>query len=159
MFKSLPAVEAVEVENDWHDDRAHVDLIPLSVLQLDLDPGEPWPLFLGRRGIAFRPDAIGRDAISAGDAQRLLAERRAEELRKRAVLRVAEEEAVAADQARRALIWKGVAADRMPDGVPPAAVMLQNDRDLQPKRTSPLEEALTNSPGMTYHEWPAEEAS
>jgi hypothetical protein len=26
------------------------DLIPLSVLRLDLDPGEPWYSFLGRRG-------------------------------------------------------------------------------------------------------------
>jgi hypothetical protein len=40
------------------------------------------------RGIRFVSDSIGRDAISAGDAQRLLAEQREHELRKQAVLKL-----------------------------------------------------------------------
>jgi hypothetical protein len=127
------------IEQGGRGAATHDDLIPLSVLRLDLDPGEPWPLFLGRRGVAVRPDRIGRDAITAGDAQRLIAERRSDELRKRAVLKSQEEEAVEADRLRRAQIWKGVAADLMPDGVAPAAAMLQTARDAQPKRTTPLE--------------------
>jgi hypothetical protein len=84
------------------------DLIPLSVLRLDLDPGEPWSSFLGRRGIAFRPDHIGRDAITVGDAQRLIAERRADELRRQALLRAAEQQAVEKDRAWRASLPKGL---------------------------------------------------
>jgi hypothetical protein len=37
--------------------------------------------------------------------------------------------------------------------------MLQNDRDAQPKRTTPLEEALSNSGTLTYHPMQGEEAS
>ena len=158
MFKSAPAAEAEEIEQGTYPG-TYDDLIPLSVLQLDLDPGEPWPLFLARRGVAFRPDRIGRDAVTAGDAQRLIAERREQELKKQRRLKVAEDEAIAADQLRRAQIWKGVAADRMPDGVSPAAVMLQNDRDLQPRRQSVLEASLANSDTLTYHEWPKEDES
>jgi hypothetical protein len=151
MFRHGVPAEAEEIEQGGRGAATHDDLIPLSHLQLDLDPGEPWPLFLGRRGIAFRPDRIGRDAVTAGDAQRLIAERRADELRKRAVLKSQEDEAVEADRLRRAQIWKGVAADRMPDGVAPAAVMLQNDKDSRPKRRTPLEEALSNEGALTFH--------
>jgi hypothetical protein len=132
------------------------DLIPLSVLQLDLDPGEPWPMFLGRRGIAFKPDRIGRDAVTAGDAQRLLAERREAELKARKRQAVLEQEMVEADELRRSQIWKGMSADLMPPGVAPAAAMLQNDKDSQPRRQTPLEEAFSGS-GMTYHSWPQED--
>jgi hypothetical protein len=93
------------------------DLVPLSVLALELDPGEPWPAFLGRRGIAFRPDRIGRDAVSVGDAQRLIAERREEELKRQAVLRMQEQEAVERDQAWRASLPSGVPWYVLPDGV------------------------------------------
>jgi hypothetical protein len=151
MFRHGAPAEAVEIEQGGRGAATHDDLIPLSILRLDLDPGEPWPLFLGRRGIAFRPDRIGRDAVTAGDAQRLIAEKREQELKKQRHLKVAEEEAVAADQLRRAQIWKGVAADRMPDGVAPAAVMLQNDKDSRPKRRTPLEDALSNDGALTFH--------
>ena len=160
MFRHGSVAEAEEIEQGDLA-RDHDDLIPLSVLQLDLDPGEPWPLFLGRRGIAFRPDRIGRDAVTAGDAQRLIAERRAQELKKQRRLKVAEEEAVAADQARRALIWKGVAADRMPEGVAPAAAMLQSARDAQPRRTPTRNEWLFNEVAdtMIFHELPKDDES
>ena len=158
MLRHGAVAEAEEIEQGTYG-RTNDDLIPLSVLQLDLDPGEPWPLFLGRRGIAFRPDRIGRDAVTAGDAQRLIAERREQELKKQRRLKVAEEEAVEADRVRFAQIWKGVPADLMPVGVPPAAVMLQNDRDSQPRRQSVLEASLANSDTLTYHEWPKEDES
>jgi hypothetical protein len=142
MLRHGAVAEAEEIEQGTYG-RTNDDLIPLSVLQLDLDPGEPWAVFLARRGIAFRPDRIGRDAVTAGDAQRLLAERRADELRQQQHLKVAEEEAVAADQARRALIWKGVPADALPVGVSASSVMLQAAKEAEPKRTTPLEHALS----------------
>jgi hypothetical protein len=137
MFRHGAAAEVVEIEQDPIDPGTHDDLIPLSVLRLDLDPGEPWALFLGRRGIAFRPDRIGRDAVTAGDAQRLIAERREQELRKQRHLKVAEEEAIEADRAWRAALPQGIPWHEMPGdpGGSPAAVMLQQAQDAE--RTTP----------------------
>jgi hypothetical protein len=45
----------------------------------------------------------------------------------------------------------GVPADRVPDGVSPAAAMLQATRDAEPRRRSVLEEALANETDLTYH--------
>ena len=124
----------------------------LSVLALDLAvPVEGWPLFLGARGIAIIPDDLRRDCVSRGDALRLLDEKREQELRQAALRRLAEQEAVEADERRRASIWQGVPADRLPVGAAPASVMLQAARDSQPRRQSVLQEALSNSEGMTYH--------
>jgi hypothetical protein len=128
------------------------DPIPLSHLSLDLPvPPEGWVAYLGRRGIAFRPDDLGRDSVGRGDAKRLLDERREGELRKRAKLKLAEEQAVEQDQLRRAQIWRGIPVDRMPPDVHPAAAMLQASRDAQPKRQSVLESAFANSGELTFH--------
>jgi hypothetical protein len=100
--------------------------VPLSVLALDLaEPVEGWPNFLGVRAITIIPDDLGRDCVSRQAARRLLDEHRERVLRQAALRRVQEAEAVAADQASRALIWKGVPAVALPDGAAPAAVMLQ----------------------------------
>jgi hypothetical protein len=90
MFRHTDVAAEVE-EIEQGDGPGHqADLIPLSVLRLDLDPGEAWPSFLGRRGIAFQPDRCGRDSITVTDAARLIAERRAQELKKQQHLKVAE---------------------------------------------------------------------
>ena len=117
MFKSAPAaVPATEPVEAVRDER-----IPLSHLGLDVPVSqEGWPVYLGRRGISFGPDAIGRDSISHGDARRLLDEYRADQLRRQAALKVQEAAAVEADQLRLAGIWKGVSADEIPVGVHPA---------------------------------------
>jgi hypothetical protein len=134
------------------------DVIALSVLQLDLpQPPEGWPAFLGRRGVAIVPDSLGRDAIGHDAARRLLDERRADELRRARRLAVAEAEAVEADRVKFAQIWRGVSADAIPVGVQPATAMLQAAKDAQPKRSTPLEEAFSNSPGMAYHQFSADE--
>jgi hypothetical protein len=149
MFKTAPAAEPAPVEVE------PADLIPLSHFALDHpQPPEGWSNFLGRRGITLRPDDIGRDSIRRSDAQKLLHEQRANELRVTKLRQLAEAEAVEADQLRRAQIWRGIPADHLPPGVAPAAVMLQADRDAQPKRTTPLEEALSNSGTLTYHALP-----
>jgi hypothetical protein len=149
MFRSAPDVEPAPARIDPDG------LIPLSHFELDHpSPVEGWPTFLGRRGIAFLPDDLGRDCIRRSDARRLLDEKRANEIQAARLREVAEQEAVEADQLRRAQIWRGIPADHLPDGVPPAAAMLQASRDAQPRRTTPLEEALSNSSEMTYHALP-----
>ena len=134
-------------------------LIPLSVLALDLQPpAEGWPSFLGRRAIAFRPDGIGRDCVTAKDAQILLAEKRQNELRAAKHRQLQEQQAVEADERRRAQIWKGLSADLLPVGVSASTAMLSAARDSQPRWRTPLEEALANET-LTYHSYGDQEAS
>jgi hypothetical protein len=126
--------------------------VPLSVLALDLAvPAEGWPNFLGRRAITTIPDDLGRDCISRGDARRLLDEKRETDLRQAALRRLAEQEAVEADERRRAQIWQGVPAGHLPVGVAPAAAMLQAAKDSQPRRMSVLQHALSHEDGMVFH--------
>jgi hypothetical protein len=151
MFNKAPATESAPVVVE------PAELIPLSHFALDHpQPAEGWSNFLGRRGITLRPDDIGRDSIRRSDAQTLLYERRAEELRQRAAARQQEQEAVEADERRRALIWKGVPADAVPVGATAASVMLAAAQAAEPKRTSVLEHALSNSGSMEYHAYPAQ---
>jgi hypothetical protein len=125
--------------------------VPLSVLALDLaEPVEGWPNFLGARAIAIIPDDLGRDCVSRQAARRLLDEQREQVLRQAALRRLAEQEAVEADERRRALIWRGVPASALPEGAAPASVMLQAAKDSQPKRTSVLEESLSGG-GLVFH--------
>ena len=148
MFRSTP----VDVATTHDVVVPEEDVIALSVLALDLpQPPEGWAAYLGRRGVAIVPDSLGRDAIGHDAARRLLDERRADELRRVRRLAVAEAEAVADDERRRALIWKGVSATALPEGVSASSVMLQAAKDAEPKRTTPLEHALSNSGGMEYH--------
>jgi hypothetical protein len=126
------------------------DVIPLSHLELDLvAPVEGWTVFLAARGVEVTLDDIGRMSIARVDARRLLTEKREREAEQARRRKLAEAQAVADDQIRRAQIWQGVPADHMPPGVAPAAVMLQASRDAQPKRTSVLQEALADSETLT----------
>jgi hypothetical protein len=154
MFRHAPVAEAAEIEQGGDRGR-NADLIPLTVLKLDLDPGEPWHSFLGRRGIRFVPDHIGRDAISAGDAQRLLDEKREDLLRQAALRRTQEAEAIADDQRRRAQIWKGLPAVDLPVGVSASDAMVAAAKDAQPRRESVLQHALANTGEMEYHSYQA----
>jgi hypothetical protein len=125
--------------------------VPLSVLALNLaEPAEGWPNFLGRRAITIIPDDLGLDSITRGDARRLLDEQREQELRQAARRRLAEQEAVEADERRRAQIWKGVRASALPPDASPASVMLQAAKESRPKRTSVLEESLSGG-GLVFY--------
>jgi hypothetical protein len=125
--------------------------VPLSHLALDLpSPVEGWPAFLGARGIAIVPDDLGRDAIPRQAARRLLDEKREQELRQAALARLAEQQAVEADELRRASIWKGVPAAALPPDALPSSVMLQAVKESRPKRTSVLEDSLSGS-GTVFH--------
>jgi hypothetical protein len=150
MFRTAPAAEPA------HDMEVPPDVIPLSHLELDLPtPVEGWTVFLATRGIEVTLDDIGRMAVARDDARLLLTEKRerqAEQARRR---KLAEAQAVADDQIRRAQIWQGIPADDLPPGVAPAAVMLQASKDARPKRTSVLQEALAGSETLTYRPLPA----
>jgi hypothetical protein len=135
MFKTTPAAEPVL------DVTPPADLISLVELSLSLPEPSDWALFLGRRGISFQSDDLGRDSISRGDAKRLLDEQRANELRIRALHAEREREAVEADQRRRAHIWTGIPAINLPPGVSASTAMLAAAEDSQPRRTSMLQEA------------------
>jgi hypothetical protein len=125
--------------------------VPLKILELEMDrPVDGWPMFLGARAIAIIPDDLGRDSVSRGDARRLLDERREQELRAAALRRLAEREAIEADERRRAQIWQGVPAAALPPDASPASVMLQAAKEARPKRTSVLEESLSGG-GLVFH--------
>ena len=148
MFRTAAATPPVE-------EVAPSSLVPLSVLRLEMDPGGDWSPYLRERDVPVLTDAIGRDSVLLSDARALLAEYRD---------RLAQEQAAAArlhaqrereveqrDRERRAQIWGGLPAERVPEGVAPAAAMLQMAADARPKRTSVLQEALANGGGFTFH--------
>jgi hypothetical protein len=151
MFRTNTATEVGEIEQGdttWH----HLDLVPLSHLSLDLPaPAEGWPAYLSSRDIAVVADDLGRLSISRSDAKRLFDEQREGEVRRREVMERIELAAEEKDRAFRAQLWQGMPAELMPSDAHPAAVMLQTARDSQPKRLSPLQEALSNSGTLTYH--------
>ena len=129
-----------------------VDLIPLSVLELDLSaPTTGWEPFLAVRGIGIVSDDVGRDAVSRDDARTLLAEKREGERRAREAAAAAERQAVEADRVRRASIWGGIPAIDLPPDVSAASAMFAADKAAQPKRVSVLQHALSNSEGLVFH--------
>jgi hypothetical protein len=95
-------------------------------------------------------DDLGRRCVIRSTARRLFTERDQAEHRQREVQE--RHEAELAEQAANNPPRGGIPADRIPDGVLPAAAMLQAARDAEPRRRSVLEEALTNRDGaIVYH--------
>jgi hypothetical protein len=128
---------------------------PLSHLELDHpQPPDGWALFLGRHGIAFVPDDLGRDCIRRGDAKRLLDEKRAHHLKVATRARVAEAEAVEADARWRASLPHGVSALDLPPGVSAGEAMLAAARQSAPRRQSL--DVLGGGDSMVFHSYEAE---
>jgi hypothetical protein len=154
VFKSAPAPVAASVVEPAGD------LIPVSVLALDLNlpSNGSWLDYLASKGVEVTDDDLGRPSVSRDDARRLLAEQTLAEARRREMWAQQEAAAVEADRVRRAQIWGGLHWTELPDGVHPAAAMLQSAKDAEPKRVSPLEEALSGETA-TFHPWPTGEAS
>jgi hypothetical protein len=148
MFRApVPVTEPAPVEV-----APAVDLVPISHLALDLpEPVGGWAGYLKGRGIEVLTDDIGRPSIARADARQLFDEHRASEAEKARRRKLAEAQAVADDQLRRAQIWGGVPAEALPVGVSASSVMLQAARDAQPKRQSVLQHALANSGEMVFH--------
>ena len=94
-------------------------------------------------------DDLGRQCVTHDSARALFAERAEAERRQREAQQ--RREAGLAEQAANNRPRGGVPADRIPDGVLPAAAMLQAARDAEPRRRSGLEEALDNETDLTYH--------
>jgi hypothetical protein len=134
--------------------------VPLSQLSLDLDvPVEGWTVFLAARGIEITLDDIGRMSVARSDARRLFDERRENKARAREVAARQERQAVEADRQWRSQLSHGIPWYEIPDGVLPVVAMTAADRTAQPKRTTPLQEALAGE-SMTYHRFgPAEDES
>jgi hypothetical protein len=155
VFKSAPA--AVPVPQPV--EAAQNELVPLSVLvlELDLQPAGGWRAYLEGRGIAVVTDGIGRLALSCDDARLLVGEQRAAEARRQEALARNEQRTIEAYERWRGQLWQELSAAALPEGVSAGDAMAQAARDGLPKRRSPLEEALSNSPEMTYHAWPSEE--
>jgi hypothetical protein len=153
MFRSPVAADppfSTNVEPAEQGGNHGCHLIPLSVLELDLAaPPLGWNVYLAGRGIAVVDDDIGRPAVARADARMLIAEQREAEVRRREKAAELEQQAVEADQRRRAQIWRGVPAGLLPADVHPARAMLEASRDARrPRRVSPLQEALSGE-GMT----------
>jgi hypothetical protein len=150
MFRTMTDIEPAPVEVPPSD------LIPLSVLALDVAaPTTGWEPFLTVRNIAIVSDDVGRKAVSRDDARTLIAEKHENERRAQEVARRQEQAAIAADQAFRAALPRGLPWYELPANVSPAQAWAQAEKDAQPKRTSLLEEALSNSGTLTYHPLPS----
>src|SRR5215212_2804637 len=134
---------------------ASSSLVPLSLLRLEMDPGVDWSVYLAERDVPVLTDAVGRDSVLSSDARALLAEYRETVAAEREAAarkrEAAEREAEEQDRVRRSQIWKGVPASAFPDGVSAASVMVAALRDSRPRRESVLQEALSNSGGITFH--------
>lgn len=86
-------------------------LVPLSHLQLDLEPpAEGWTVYLEGRGVAVMHDDLGRVAIARSDAKQLFTEQAENEARKAQLRAAAEQRAVEQDQQWRAQLGTGISA-------------------------------------------------
>jgi hypothetical protein len=100
------------------------------------------------RGV--RHDWAGKPTITWTMAEELLVSLRAEQAR---VVAAIEQQAVAADEARRAAMPKGIPWDEVPAGLDPAQMMMLSDPDMRrARRETVLEHSLSNPAGaILYH--------
>ena len=98
------------------------------------------------RGIRF--DWAGRPTCTWSAAAELLASLRAEKAR---VVAAIEERAIAADEARRAAIPKGIPLDSVPVGVSAGLAMMLSDPFPTKRRQSVLEHSLENPHGALVY--------
>jgi len=125
--------------------------IPLSHLELELGaaPLDNWDGYLSGLGIAMVLDDIGRKAIARPDARRLLSECEAAEVRRR---EVAARNDAEAERQRLASVWRGIPADQVPAGLTPAMAMMPAEYENRPRRSSVLEDALSDE-GTVFHRY------
>jgi hypothetical protein len=133
--------------------------IALSVLGLDLPtPPLGWRSYLEQRGIQVVEDELGREAVHRSDAKRLIVEERERQQQARELALRAEMEAERRDREWRLQLPRGTSWLDIPDGVQPAAAMLQHAKDSQPRTVpSQMEWMFGTADTMVYHEFPAED--
>lgn len=117
------------------------EFIPLSVLALDLPvPVGGWP------GVV--EDDLGRPSVPREVARSLLAEHREAEARAARRREEIEQRVIAADEARRAAMPKGIPVSAVPEGMTAAQLMMLADPERQrSRRQSVLEHALEHPAG------------
>jgi hypothetical protein len=138
------------------------DLIPLSVLELDLPtPVIGWSAYLSGRGVAVELDDIGRLSVSRDTARELLTEQQQQREASARKMAEAERRAIEQDERRRASLPRGIPAGQVRVGLTAAEAMVATDPDLarRPRRRSVLEEQLAGG-GLVFHPLgPDDEAS
>jgi hypothetical protein len=127
---------------------------PVLLAELARDLGEPadgWVVELSRRRVAVFEDDLGRRAVSRSDARALFAEHREAEARNARRREEIERRVVAADEARRAALPKGIPVSAIPTGMSAAELMMANDPFPAERRQSVLEHALEHPSGATIY--------
>jgi hypothetical protein len=121
------------------------ELIALSVLALDLPvPAAGWPAEL------VVLDDLGRASVPREVARSLFAEHREAEARAAHRREQIEQRLIAADQARRAALPKGIPAGMVPPHVSAAQMMMASDPMREPRRRSVVEDALEHGGSVLY---------
>src|SRR5829696_7710579 len=104
------------------------ELVPLSVIALDLPaPAVGWAAELAGRGVEVVRDDLGRPSITRAAARDLFAEHREQQeaiARRRAEI---EQRVIAADEARRAALPRGIPVHAVPEGMSAAQLMMAAD--------------------------------
>jgi hypothetical protein len=126
--------------------------VPLSELERDLPvPAAGWAAELAARGVAVVLDDLGRAAVDRATARVLFAEHREQEeasARQRAEL---ERRVVAADEARRAALPRGIPVGQVPTGMSAAEILMASDPMQGSRRVSVVEHALHNDGALAFH--------
>jgi hypothetical protein len=129
---------------------------PVLLVELERDlpaPAAGWAAELDRRGVAVVADDLGRAAIDRATARAIYAEARSQQeaaARRRAEI---EQRVIAADEARRAALPKGIPVGAVPEGMSAGQLMMLSDPERQgSRRQSVLEHALQHPSGaLVYH--------
>ena len=128
---------------------------PVLLAELERDLGAPptgWAAELERRSIAVITDDLGRPAITRDAARSLFAERREQEAAAARAREELERRLVAADEARRAALPRGIPAGAVPTGMSAAELLMLSDPFPAVRRESVLEHSLANPDGaLIYH--------
>jgi hypothetical protein len=125
---------------------------PVLLVELERDlpvPADGWAAELSRRGVEIVQDDLGRLAVDRATARVLFAEHREQQeaaARRRAEI---ERRVIAADEARRAALPKGIPMSEVPPGMTAAALMMASDPFPATRRTSVLEDALAHGSTST----------
>jgi hypothetical protein len=124
----------------------------LAELERDLpEPAVGWVAELASRGVVIIEDDIGRAAVTRSVARSLFAEARENEARAARRREEIEQRLIAADEARRAAMPKGIPAAAVPTGMSAAELLMVSDPFPAERRQSVLEHALEHPSGATVY--------